>query len=253
VKKILFLFLVASLACGATFLYAKEDHKAYRDLKIAECTECHRGADVTPTHQAAWNEQHRLAAVKADAPCADCHDQSYCTDCHYGGGIDAGLNAGNDRGPNYKPRTHRSSFKEVHPIAAFDNPNSCQRCHPASYCSECHARFQPQDLMFQSHRKGWSDRPAVAGGPAHSTFPPDSCPTCHPGSVLPANKWSGSHAREARRNLATCQACHSDGETCLRCHSAKSGLRVNPHPDNWGSIQGKLNKAAGKRTCVKCH
>ncbi|MBF8260326.1 MAG: Cytochrome C [Actinobacteria bacterium] len=227
-KKILFLFLVASLACGATLLYAKEDHKAYRDQKIAECTECHRGADVTPNHLAAWNEQHRR-------------------------GIDAGLHIANDRGPNYKPRTHRSSFKETHPIAAFDNPNSCQRCHPASYCSECHARFQPQDLMFQSHRKGWSDRPAVSGGPAHSTFPADSCLTCHPSSVLPANKWAGSHAREARRNLATCQACHSDGATCLKCHSAKSGLRVNPHPDNWGSIKGKLNKAAGQRTCVKCH
>lgn len=252
-KKIPFLFLVASLACGVAQLHAGEDHKAYKDLKTAECTECHRGAGVTPTHQAAWVEQHRLAAVKADAPCADCHDQSYCTDCHFGGGIDAGLHVSNDRGANYKPRTHRTAFKETHPIAAFDNPNSCRRCHQDTFCSECHARFQPQDLMFQSHRKGWSDRPAVTGGPVHSTFPPDSCLTCHPGSVLPANKWAGSHAREARRNLATCQACHSDGETCLKCHSAKSGLRVNPHPDNWGSIQGKLNKAAGRRTCVKCH
>jgi len=249
VKKILFLFIVASLACGVPFLYAKEDHKAYRDLKIPECTECHRGADVTPNHQAAWNEQHRLVAVKADAPCADCHDQSYCTDCHYGGGIDAGLHVSNDRGPNYKPRTHRSSFKEVHPIAAFDNPNSCQRCHPTSFCSECHARFQPRDLMFQSHRKGWSgtsphNNPAITAA---------TCQGCHPNSVLPSHTWSSSHAREARRNLPACQSCHSDGEICLKCHSAKSGLRVNPHPDNWGSIQGKLNKAAGKRTCVKCH
>jgi hypothetical protein len=253
VKKILFLFLVASLACGATLLYAKEDHKAYRDLKIPECTECHRGADVTPNHQAAWNEQHRLAAVKADAPCADCHDQSYCTDCHFGGGIDAGLHVANDRGPNYKPRTHRSSFKEVHPIAAFDNPNSCQRCHPTSFCSECHARFQPQDLMFQSHRRQFRDIQTSPVGPNHSTFAPDGCAACHPGGALPKHVWSAGHAREARRNLPTCQTCHSDGDVCLKCHSAKTGIRVNPHPDNWGSIKGKLERASGQRTCVKCH
>ena len=252
-KKNLFLFLVASLACGATFLYAGEDHKAYKDLKIAECTECHRGADVTPNHQAAWNEQHRLAAVKADAPCADCHDRSYCADCHFGGGIDAGLHVANDRGPNYKPRTHRTAFKEVHPIAAFDNPNSCRRCHPASFCSECHARFQPQDLMFQSHRRQFRDIQTSPVGPNHSSFPPDGCAACHPGGALPKHVWSSGHAREARRNLATCQSCHSDGETCLKCHSAKTGIRVNPHPDNWRSIKGKLERASGQRTCVKCH
>jgi hypothetical protein len=252
-KKLLFLSLVVPLAFVATLLYAREDHRAYRNTKIRECTECHRDANVSPNHQAAWNAEHRQVAVKPDAPCADCHEQSFCTDCHFGGGIDAGLHVSQDRGPNYKPKSHRSSFLEVHPIAAFDSPNSCQRCHPTSFCSDCHARFQPQDLMFQSHRKGWSDRPAGGGGPKHSTFPPDSCGTCHPNSVLPSHVWSGSHAREARRNLPTCQSCHSDGETCLKCHSAKSGLRVNPHPDNWGSIQGKLNKAAGKRTCVKCH
>ncbi|HEY3488744.1 MAG TPA: hypothetical protein VGK27_01335, partial [Candidatus Deferrimicrobiaceae bacterium] len=59
--------------------------------------------------------------------------------------------------------------------------------------------------------------------------------------------------REARRDLASCQACHADGDTCLKCHSSRTGLKINPHPDNWGSIQGKLNRAAGKRTCVKCH
>ncbi len=252
-KKTLLLLTVASLAAGATLLYAAEDHRPYRDMKISECTECHRDADVSPNHRVGWNADHRLVAVKADAPCAMCHEQSWCQDCHFGGGIDAGLHVANDRGPNYKPKSHRTSFIEIHPISAFDNPNTCQRCHQASFCSECHARFQPQDLMFQSHRKGWSDRSAVSGGAKHSTFAADSCQTCHPNSVLPSHQWSGTHAREARRNLPTCQACHADGEPCLKCHSARSGLKVNPHPDNWGSIKENLNRAAGKRTCVKCH
>ena len=61
------------------------------------------------------------------------------------------------------------------------------------------------------------------------------------------------HAQEARRNLPTCQGCHADGQICLTCHSARTGLRVNPHPDNWGDIKDRINKAAGQRTCVKCH
>ena len=259
-KKFLLLVFVASLAAGpiglvagAGRLYAKEDHRAYRELKFDECNECHRGENVSPNHQAAWNAEHRVIAVKADAPCADCHDQSYCTDCHYGGGIDRNLHTSTSAGPNYIPKSHRSGFIEVHPISAFDNPNTCARCHQPSFCSECHQRFRPEELQFQSHRKGWSDLPAVAGGPRHSTFPPDSCQTCHPNSVLPVHTWTRSHAQEARRNLPTCQACHPDGDVCLKCHSARSGLRVNPHPDDWGSIKDKLNDAAGKRTCVKCH
>ncbi len=259
-KNILLTVIVGSLGLAAIAMVlaappasAREDHRPYKGMKPAECNECHEGSNVPPNHQSAWNAQHRLIAVKPDAPCADCHNQTWCQDCHYGGGINAKLSDSNDRGPNYKPKSHRSSFLEIHPISAFDAPKSCERCHAASFCKDCHARFRPEDLMFLSHRKGWSNLPATTGGPLHSTFPPDSCQTCHPGSVLPAHQWSGAHAQEARRNLPTCQACHSDGEICLKCHSAKTGLRVNPHPDNWGDIKDRLNKAAGQRTCVKCH
>lgn len=259
-KKFLRAVFVASLAAvafallpGAGPLGAREDHRAYRALKFNECNECHKGSGVSANHKAAWNAEHRTIAVKESAPCADCHEQSWCADCHYGGGIDRDLHVSNDRGPNYVPKSHRTDFREIHPIAAFDNPNSCSRCHQPSFCSECHARFRPEELQFLSHRKGWSDLSPSPGGPKHSTFPADSCGTCHPGSVLPSHKWSGSHAQEARRNLPTCQACHPDGDVCLKCHSARTGLKVNPHPDNWDDIKGRLNRAAGQRTCVKCH
>ncbi|MEK6778993.1 MAG: cytochrome C, partial [Candidatus Deferrimicrobiota bacterium] len=69
-KRLYLLLFVASLAAGATALYAAEDHRPYRDMKISECTECHRDADVSPNHRAGWNADHRLLAVKADANCA---------------------------------------------------------------------------------------------------------------------------------------------------------------------------------------
>ncbi len=254
-KKIILLAAAASLAAGATVLHAREDHKAYREMKPPECNECHRGSGVTPNHQAAWNAEHRLIAVKADAPCVDCHDQSWCLDCHAGGGIDRDLHTpqASTGGPDLMPKSHRSGWIEIHPIFSNDNPASCNRCHDASFCVACHGRFRPQELQFQSHRRGWSDLSAAPGGARHSTFPPDSCLTCHPGSVLPAKEWTAAHAREARRNLPSCQACHPEGDVCLKCHSARTGLRVNPHPDDWGSRQKRLNKAAGQRTCVKCH
>lgn len=255
-RRILLFLAVASLAAGATWLYAVEDHTPYRDMAIPDCNECHRDAGVPPNHEVGWNELHRVVAVKELANCGTCHDQSFCQDCHFGGGTDRSLHVSTTKstGPDYMPRSHRSDWREIHPIAAADRPASCARCHQSpSFCADCHARFRPEELQFQSHRRGWSDLEATPGGPRHATFPPDSCQTCHPNSVLPSHEWSGAHAREALRNLPSCQACHPEGDVCLRCHSATTGLRVNPHPDNWDDIKGKINRAAGQRTCVKCH
>jgi hypothetical protein len=92
-----------------------------------------------------------------------------------------------------------------------------------------------------------------AAGPNHASFSADSCTSCHPGGLLPKHQWSDAHGREARRNLVSCQSCHTDGDSCMKCHSARTGLRVKPHPDNWSSMKGRFERAAGKRTCVKCH
>jgi hypothetical protein len=245
--------LVSAALLAAAAYAAAEDHRPYRTTPLADCNECHREANVTVTHEGGWNRGHGLLAAKEGNNCDACHEQGFCTDCHYGGGADAKPDASNSRGPDYKPKSHRSDFREIHPIAAMDAPRSCEKCHDARYCRDCHAKFQPEELQFSSHRRGWSDLRATAAGPRHGTFSESMCQTCHPGSVLPKHEWTKSHAREARRNLASCQSCHYDGDVCLKCHSAKAGLMVNPHPDNWGSIKGNLDRAAGKRTCVKCH
>jgi hypothetical protein len=83
-----------------------------------------------------------------------------------------------------------------------------------------------------------------------------ACDSCHlGGSVAPSfHDWQIGHAREARRSLATCQACHPDGDVCLKCHSARGGaVGFNPHPKDWNSIKGTLKKASNGRTCRRCH
>jgi hypothetical protein len=256
VKKSVPAILAALAALWAAPLWALENHADYRKMKPTECNECHRDSGVPPNHQGGWNSDHRRIASRAEGGtnCTQCHDQAYCADCHSGGAANAGPGTPTSRsGGGFMPRSHRSAFIEIHPVAAADNPASCNRCHPVSYCVDCHARFQPADLAFLSHRKGFSGIAAGSGGPLHATFPESACKSCHPRSVLPSLRWTSSHRQEARRNLAACQSCHPDGDVCLKCHSARSGLKVNPHPDDFGRISGRLNRIAGKRTCVKCH
>jgi hypothetical protein len=244
---------VPAFAGAASKAYAeKQPHKDYAAMSIKECTQCHQGEGVAPNHDANWGRAHRLVASKSEKNCADCHNQQFCLDCHTGGGIDADLKTGNYRA-NYVPKSHCTDFRELHPISAIDNPQTCTRCHDSRSCSECHAKFRGQGLMVQSHRRAWSDLPVSGGGPVHSTFNTSQCPTCHPNGLLPKHVWSADHAREARRNLQACQTCHSDGEVCMTCHSARRGLLINPHPRNWNSVKDRYRSRSGGRSCIKCH
>lgn len=237
-----------------TSAWALTSHKDYAEMdNIKDCNSCHQSNEVTPNHGSWWTKEHRLYAEKQPNNCKDCHEQSFCLDCHTGGGIDRDLHTSTS-GVDFKPKTHRTDFRELHPIKALDDPRSCYRCHDQKrFCNECHSKFNPNDLRVLSHRRGFSDLEVKQGGPQHSIFTPGQCQGCHPDSVLPKHQWSASHAREARKNLMSCQACHPEGNVCLKCHSARSGLMVNPHPRNWGKISGKMGRASNNRTCVKCH
>jgi hypothetical protein len=234
------------------FMVQQLSHKEFATMDLKECTKCHKGSGVAPTHGSDQMREHSFLARRAGKNCTDCHNQQFCLDCHKGGGIDANLNISNYR-TSYIPKTHRTDFREIHPIKALDNPQTCTKCHDTKYCSACHAKFRGEDLMIQSHRRAWSDLQAGSPGPAHASFTADQCQSCHPGGLLSKHVWSAEHATEARRNLQACQTCHSDGEICMTCHSARSGLKVNPHPRDWNSVKSRYSKKGGGRSCQKCH
>lgn len=248
---LMLLLLILVLVSGAWGLTSHKEFSTMKDFKI--CNDCHQQKGVTPAvYGFQWITEHRIYAEKKPNICADCHQLSFCIDCHRGGGIDANLHTSSS-GVDYKPMIHRSDWRELHPIKATDQ-KLCFRCHDErKFCYECHSKFKREDLSFISHRRSWSDLEVKQGGPQHSTFTSGQCEGCHPNSLLPKHQWSSSHAREARKNLMTCQTCHADGNVCLKCHSAMTGLKVNPHPKNWGSISDKMKKASGNRTCIKCH
>lgn len=223
----------------------------------AVCLACHDQTFVdtvvkpgTKTHGLNWATNHRPFAKSQSADCASCHQQNFCLDCHTSGFADEQGDFGNNM-----INVHRGEFQVSHPIAARTNPQLCASCHEPEFCSECHARFAPADLALSSHRRGWSDLAVSpsAGAALHAQFTDAQCATCHPDSVLPSHQWSNQHAREARKNLASCQTCHPQGDICLKCHSARTGLMVNPHPKDWDDFKDRLEGASSGRTCRRCH
>lgn len=209
----------------AVSVLAREDHKAYRDLTLAECAECHIGEGVPPNHGGGFAQEHRILAARPDSYCFDCHDQGSCQDCHQGGGIEAKLSRSQYK-RDIKPESHRSDWVSIHPIQALSSPQQCSRCHEAKFCSDCHGRLDVTALTIRDHARSGSAQAYIAA------FPDE-------------------HAAEARRNLASCQACHPDGDVCLTCHSARTGLRINPHPKDFNA--GRIGSRSNNRSCRVCH
>ncbi len=215
---------------------------------MERCEDCHEKRFLVDTkiparvtHDSFWYRDHGPAAKDQERSCDSCHQDNFCFDCHKAGFAD-------EQG---KLNVHRTDFRVTHPILARADNRSCTVCHEVRFCSDCHDDFAPEDLAFESHRRGFRD--ISAGLVLHDGLNTLTCQTCHVDSVLPIHDWSDSHAREARRSLPTCQACHPNGDVCLQCHSAREGLIVNPHPRDWDDMKDYLDGANSGKTCRRCH
>ncbi|TFG65694.1 MAG: hypothetical protein E4H28_03645 [Gemmatimonadales bacterium] len=181
-----------------------------------------------PGHLPLFATQHG-AAVAADMPrCSSCHIESQCAECHEGPNRVAGEfaprrstgsngTAGDPPGAEQflhanattgtlppEPRSgyHPANFLLRHGAEAFAVQTVCSDCHSTeAFCRECH-----QSIGITL---GAGDG---AGGAFHDAQ---------------AN-WFFEHGRAARQGLEGCASCHQQ-TSCLRCHSAKSGLRISPH------------------------
>ena len=227
---------------------------------VEVCQPCHEGVDLddtdlgpTKTHTPLWIKQHGRDSSEPGAQCQSCHTLFFCTECHEGGELAPDLTKRSVRTESV-PRSHTSRFRIVHPLKATGAQiEECFTCHAEEFCSDCHDTYRGKNrLRNDSHRRSWTQIEAGAGGPLHQDFNLDQCGDCHPGGALSSQDWSNAHAREARRALKTCQSCHPSGNACIACHSAKSGLKVSPHPRNWRNIQSKFRKESPE-TCQECH
>jgi hypothetical protein len=61
--------------------------------------------------------------------------------------------------------------------------------------------------------------------------------------------WLLAHGQAARLGMEECASCHEQN-SCLRCHSAKSGWRINPHGP--GFDPGRVADRS-QMSCAICH
>lgn len=268
------------LAAGVSLAWANMgfDHRAHLEEYVpgVECATCHLDdaqsvvpdkdvclnchdqevADMTAlgavkTHGPVWALNHRSEAKGNAIDCAACHEQDYCLECHKSGFAD-------EQGAfsNNMINVHRSDFHVTHPLSARTDQQLCASCHEPQFCNDCHNDFRAGRAAGPSHRRTFDLGLGGDIDAIHAGVDSTQCDACHlQGSVSPDfHDWSIGHAREARRSLTTCQACHPSGDVCLRCHSARGGAGgFNPHGDDWGDRASRLNDASNGKTCKKCH
>jgi hypothetical protein len=220
------IILFSSAAClfFVCLSFAKTDHREYKSAGLETCQDCHKASGVMSNHGTFFIREHRLLAKKAGNNCTDCHEQSFCLDCHKGGAITPDLQKGPSRRGEYMPKIHRSDYVSIHSIEAADSPQNCYRCHESKFCTDCHGNIRNKGSMnIKSHRKTGDTQ----------------------------RYWDTDHAAEARRNLQSCESCHPDAIVCTKCHYGGSGK--SPHPYNWRSIQSRYRDMQGGRNCKLCH
>jgi len=200
------------------------------DFDQAKCSPCHVAADLPRLvpqtflrHTDQWIGRHGVAARGQQQICEQCHTESQCADCH-----DQRQNLPIEvREPDAisSEQVHRGNFIARHAIEARSNSPSCLKCHTAASCDACHVERGVSAARAGSvspHPIGWVGRDTGA---------------------------KDFHGRAARRNIASCAACHDHGPAtnCIQCHrvGAHGG---SPHPRGWGS-----SRSQSSAICRYCH
>ena len=216
---------------------------------------------------------HGRLATDFSAGCSVCHDRSSCLTCHGGftqlpAAILAIPNPA-EEGPRgvVTARSgpggfHPAGFATSHAVEAELGQPECTSCHAESSCLQCHdglesSGFHPLNFMA-------SHGPEAYGRMSDCTSCHNSeafCRECHlnlglegrGGVVAPFHDnqalWLLSHPQAARQDLESCVSCHRQTD-CLRCHSARSGLGINPHGPDFDPSR-ILDR--NRRMCIVCH
>lgn len=220
-------------------------HQHQADFASGRCSPCHVDLKkyekpvASFQHAGDFLKTHGALAKPTAESCAQCHDQTYCADCHSGTTVAARQSI---LFPELVQRDfiHRGDYQSRHVMDAGANPASCRKCHGSAFCETCHtqrnlaprAGLQPNNPHPSS---GWS------------------------------TKGSGDfHGTAARKNIVACAACHDNGSdagagnVCVRCHMSGGSasdpvLNPNgPHPDSFVS-KHKGDDRTKRAVCMACH
>jgi c(7)-type cytochrome triheme protein len=226
------------------------------DVKATNvCESCHTSFTglVPSDHLAAdFKKDHKkLARVGGmDVSCTTCHTQSFCADCHVGGGL-VRFGEG-DLMTDPSPRTstadapaqmtltmtHSLNYRFTHGIDAKAKSADCYSCHSAqTFCAPCHATG--------GNISGQPFKPAWHLGAGFTT--------------LGVGSRGGRHAEYAKRDIESCVSCHDvqgGDPTCITCHRDADGIRgTDPKTHPAGYMKGEHGPwhTSQGATCFNCH
>jgi hypothetical protein len=173
-------------------------HHHQQEVAEARCRPCHeslKAYDLKPveqftefSHGANFVREHGRLAKPSAETCAQCHDQSFCANCH--------ANATLPVRPEIRfPENvtsdfiHRGNYVSQHQYDVQRDPASCRKCHGSFFCDSCHQQQQisPRSLNPRDpHPPGWAQRGSGA-----------------------------FHGDAARSNIVSCAACHDQGAASI--------------------------------------
>jgi hypothetical protein len=208
-------------------------HKHQVDVLEARCRPCHMSLKeygLKPleqftefSHAGNFVKEHGRLARNSAETCAQCHDQTYCAQCH---AIATLPMRPEIRFPENVTSDfiHRGDYMARHHLDAERDPASCRKCHGSNFCDSCHQaqRLSPRSLNPRDpHPPGWVRR--------------------------------DMHGDAARKNIISCAGCHDQGASsiCVACHQV-GGVGGNPHPAGWSGRHDRSDIAKNV-ACRACH
>jgi hypothetical protein len=209
-------------------------HKHQLDYNQGRCRPCHvdmQGLEPGKyfTHAGDWIRLHGPLARPSAESCAQCHDQTYCSECH------AATTTAARPSIVFPERVergyiHRGDYVSRHMVDAQANPASCQRCHGPKFCEACHEQQNLKGVLLSGGRDP------------------------HPAGWM--NQASGEfHGDAARRNASACAACHDQAgsqNACVQCHRDLPGVQNSPHPSSW-KARHDADDIGKNAMCRACH
>ncbi|MGO9832065.1 MAG: cytochrome c3 family protein [Myxococcaceae bacterium] len=208
-------------------------HQHNQQYAAGNCNVCHLDMlsillkPTTPpfNHQGNFVRGHVPIARASSAACTECHQQSFCADCHSAMSAAVRIEAVKPDAVD-KNFIHWGDYLTRHSVEARANESRCQNCHVVSFCEQCHqaAQLTPSSNNPQDpHPAGWLT----------------------PGSP-------NFHGTAARQDIVSCASCHDQGaqSNCVTCHRV-GGPGGNPHPSGFTSRHppSEINRNSMCQTC----
>lgn len=224
-----------------------------------ECESCHTNlTNLKPVDHLNSNylNEHKLiydaATGNSKSNCMMCHSSYFCEACHQPVKYSGENSPKNFYAPFYTKdfatRTDRTALQKLttmhdlnylytHGLDARQKSFECKTCHETeSFCTPCHQNGGnlQTGIMPKSHLN-----------PNFKTFG--------------VNTGGGLHATLAKRDMESCESCHSVNgadPTCVKCHFDNDGVKgTNPKTHDKGFMsdeKGNWHDSKGA-ICYTCH